>query len=174
MLDAVAANSFYKESDVDKEWQRRSVATPINGKKVVAFLQNPWFPEETNPRTIELYKRHMAFRRSVLSLTRTGKWLLRTMTPEIYWAVWWDNANPQHGKTYDHEETGSPEHMESVIKLVDPDIIILFGRQARDTYSQITCHHKSFVMWAPHPMARGNTIPALTAMATSLKESLGC
>ncbi len=164
-------------SDLDEIWIAKSVPDEINGKRVLGFLQNPWFPVGTSERTIKLYREAMAYRRAVLSMSRTGKWLTRTLGPDIYWKVWWDNANPSHGHTYDHEEVGDPGHMATVVHVVQPHVVMLFGRQARTGWLNVKagwpgCDMLPTVIYAPHPMARGNQIPALEALSERLREEL--
>lgn len=153
---------------------------PINGKTVLAFLQNPYHSPGILQRYVDMYREDMFFRRKCLARTKTGQWLTRTIGPDLYWKIWWDNASPKHGFVHTHEERYDADHMLKVLQLVKPNIIIAFGRQARNGVNRIDFTHEPYglvkpvVMHAPHPMARGNQIPALEELARRLREELGC
>lgn len=134
--------------------------------RVVAFLQNCWFPPDTPAAITSRYVSDEKYRRIVLARSMTGKRLLRAFGPK-YNEIWWDNASPQIGQSPGARFEANHEHMAEVIVNARPVAIICFGAVALDglTYinntllgeevygyndRRVVPHHA-----APHPNARG-------------------
>jgi len=146
--------------------------------KIVAFLQNPWFRPGTDQRLIDLYRTNQEFHRRVLRLSATGKALYNAFGPKLYSEIHWDNANPRSGSTRDTKYPPDMVHMENVIVAQNPDVLLLFGRQAQDGIDRIL--HESFLKYtfgyvvfrAPHPMARGSAVRHLEQIVRDLRSFL--
>lgn len=143
----------------------------INGKRVVAFLQNPWFKPGTSFHTIDLYRTSLEYRRRVLAMSKTGKWLIKAFGQKVYDNIHWDNASPVHGQTYSHESPADTDHMRTVINMIKPHIIICFGRQAMTGMKLIDTGGVA-VLYAHHPMARGNKIENTKLTARLLQDCI--
>lgn len=131
-------------------------------KKVVAFLQNPWFKPDTPNHVIRLYREDADYRRRVLALSMSGRRLESAFGP-FFSDIHWDNANPLHGNTPGHVSPPDLLHIERVLRELQPGAVLLFGGNAsrgyefvlakcQDLYDLKTPYH-----CFPHPNARGLT-----------------
>lgn len=131
--------------------------------EIVAFLQNPWFPEGTAQRHIDHYISDVDFRRRVLSMSMTGK-RLNIAFGAWFDRVWWDNANPFPTPVANGVQFPNIDHILGVINTQKPKLILSFGAQARSGLKTIefrpivhlVCHH---------PNARGKTQEDLNIFA---------
>lgn len=140
-------------------------------RTTVIFLQNPWFPPETDPQILQSYENDVQFRRELLATTMTGRRLLNLFGPMFY-DIWWDNAHPTP-LLGDHRVAGEPdhEHMFRVILEQRPRTIGLLGRRAAEGMRRLSEEMPLFfrgdrllgarIVEARHPNAMGCTTEEL-------------
>jgi len=140
-------------------------------RSAVIFLQNPWFPPDTDPEIVESYMRDIHFRRKTLAETMTGRRLSGLFGP-TYHDIWWDNAHPRP-VLGDHRGSREPdpEHMLRVILERRPTAIGLMGQNAAigleklaDSVPLFFQHNRVFgarIYKARHPNAMGCTTEEL-------------
>ena len=151
----------------------------------VIFLQNPWFPPETDPETLRSYQHDVQFRRELLATTMTGRRLLGLFGP-MYHDIWWDNAHPRP-LLGDHRVAGDPdhEHMLRVILEQRPKTIGLLGRRAAAGMDRLRREMPLFfqndqflgarIVEARHPNAMGCTTEELERFSNIIiNRSIGC
>ncbi len=97
--------------------------------RVLAFLQNMWFPRDTPQATIDMYLTDQKFRRCILAKSMSGKRLVKAFGPH-YRDIWWENASPQRGEHPGAVFPADTDHMWKVIYDVKPDAILGFGSVA--------------------------------------------
>lgn len=148
-------------------------------KKILAFLQNPWFKPGTSPRHIEMYRENQEFHRRVLSMSATGRALERALGGELYRRIHWDNACPAHGETRDAVFPPDVNHMAWLVAMHKPDVVLLFGRQAQTGWDKMWIAigagtfnppYAPSVYRSAHPMARGSAIRHLENIAREVKK----
>lgn len=129
----------------------------------------------TQERHVRMYRECQEFHRRVLAMSATGRALRRALGEELFARIHWDNANPLHGDTRDARLPPDIAHMMNTIRAQDPDVVLLFGRQAQDGF-EMMLHHPTMkyfigftVLRAPHPMARGSAIEHLRDIARDLR-----
>ncbi len=137
---------------------------------VVAFLQNPWFRPNEHPRTVLLYRESATYRRMVLGLSATGRALERSLGSELFASVWWDNANPLHGETRRAQFPPDVAHMQTVLDLIRPRVVLLLGRQAQDGFARVK--YRCAAVCGKHPMAMGSSRAHLAHVADNLRTLL--
>lgn len=138
--------------------------------KIVAFLQNPWFPAGTKPDHISLYRTDQEFHQKLLRQTMTGNRLVMSFGDELFKRIWWDNAAPS---AVDHPRKRSPInmiHVESVINTQSPDLIIAFGELAKEAIDLSVEAMRKKVMYCHHPNARFKTQSDLDAFAQEVMD----
>lgn len=140
-------------------------------RATVIFLQNPWFPLETDPETLHSYENDVQFRRELLATTMTGRRLLNLFGP-MFHDIWWDNAHPRP-LLGDHRVSGEPdhEHMLRVILEQRPRTIGLLGKKASEGMRRLIEEMPLFfrngqflgarIVEARHPNAMGCTTEEL-------------
>jgi len=113
--------------------------------KTVAFLQNAWSPMyagETWPRRSWL---------AALHACRSGQRLKKLTDKMINIDIWYDNTTPIVGANPSSVVKPDKQHIEKIILEQKPELIILFGRQAKEAV---------LYMWSgptlilPHPACR--------------------
>lgn len=132
-------------------------------KKILAFLQNPGFPEDTHPETIRQYNLDDDFRRKILKQYMTGQRLLKAFGEEVFDQIVWDNVILQNG-TIKKKVPPDMDHIRAVIAEVKPDIIITFGAVAYRAIKDLE-EWKGPHFMSPHPNARGITSDELALFA---------
>jgi hypothetical protein len=151
----------------------------------VIFLQNPWFPPETDPAILQSYMHDVQFRRELLATTMTGRRLLSLFGP-MYHDIWWDNAHPRP-VLGDHRGVGDPdhEHMLHVILERRPKTIGLLGRRAAAGMNRLSREVPLFfqgdrmlgarIVTARHPNAMGCTTEELERFSNIvINRAIGC
>lgn len=137
----------------------------MNPKKIVAFLQNPWFLPGTNPMTILRYTESAEFRRRVLINSMTGRRLSQAFM-DAYEEIHWDNANPLPVYHSSGAHLPDLEHMMRVIRSQHPEIILTFGRVAQGGIMSLSGQvNLSRCFHCHHPNARFKTQEQLNAFA---------
>lgn len=126
----------------------------MNECKIVAFLQNPWFPDGTAPEVIDRYRSEQQFHQRLLARTMSGNRLMVAFGEFWFKRIWWDNANPEHSRRPGITTEYDIRHIERVIKEQEPHLILTFGTQARDGVSKSVASITTKVMSCHHPNAR--------------------
>lgn len=139
-------------------------------KKIVAYLQNPWFKPGVHQRHVALYRNDQKFHRLVLLHSATGRALERAFGSELYNHIHWDNANPLHGTERDAVFPPDAEYMAHVLLAQRPDIVLLFGKQAQGGWDKMARpSNDHIVLRSVHPMARGSAARHLEKIVRDLK-----
>lgn len=126
--------------------------------RVVAFLQNCWFPPGTPAIITNRYLNDPKYRRVVLSRTMSGRRLVRAFG--IYYnEIWWDNASQAIGEFPQSRHPADIRHMSRVIEENAPLTVLAFGRVAADGIMELQHGRGVSLEWhfSPHPNARGIT-----------------
>ncbi len=151
--------------------QPEAVTQPPNYVvRIVAFLQNPWFPEGTNQRHIDKYTTDQDFHRRVLAMSMTGK-KLQNAFGGMYRRIWWDNASPIPCAESSGCQNPDFEHIRHVIREQRPELILTFGRVAQDAILHIKSVDQ-MVLNCWHPNARGKTQQELSDFAESVRKTV--
>jgi len=140
--------------------------------KIVAFLQNCWFPPGTSLYHIRRYLINDDFRRKVLKKGWSGKRLMNAFGEELFDKIIWDNASLEVGATPGHRADADRNHIANVIYNHSPDLILTFGTVARDAVRIVnrTCGDGACVLSTKHPNARGFTNEELSHFVKQVKE----
>lgn len=143
---------------------------------ILAFLQNPWFKKGTQQRHIDMYRDDPDFHRKVLSMSATGRALEKAFGEELYDHIIWDNASPKHGDVRTAAFPPDSVYMAFRIAQHNPQIILLFGRQAIAGWDFIqSCKDleglriQRTVLMSAHPMAHGSSIELLRKISQDVK-----
>lgn len=133
--------------------------------KVLAFLQNQWFPAgqvEGVKRVFAAYpgRRNELIARFLFFRCRTGQVLRQVFSDGWCDRIIWENASPQiadrpsgcFGYDVDHIRSAIDKHM--------PDIVLAFGRVASNGVLQVEAmgYNRLKVINGPHPAVRGRAI----------------
>lgn len=121
--------------------------------KIVAFLQNAWFPPGTDKDLIYAYKTKQEVHRKLLKETMTGYRLYQAFG-SLYDEIHWDNVAPE---AVDHPKKVSPvdmKHVEGIISVIRPDLILTFGEVAKEAIADSIAAIKTKTMACHHPNAR--------------------
>lgn len=118
---------------------------------IVAFLQNPWFPEGTAERHIIAYRDDQKFHQRLLEGTMSGGRLVKAFG-ELFERIHWDNTNWRPAWKANGREDPDYNHMKDVILRKQPQIVLCFGNQARDSV-QVIRHLIPVGLWPKHVMA---------------------
>ena len=132
-------------------------------KKILAFLQNPGFPEGTCPETIRQYNLDDDYRRKILSQYMTGQRLLKAFGEVAFNHIILDNVLLESG-TIKKKVLPDMHHVRAIIEEVKPLIIVTFGAMAYRAIKDMeewTGPHFSY----SHPNARGVTSDELRIFA---------
>lgn len=132
----------------------------------VAFLQNPYFPEGTPQETIDAYRYDQEAHRVALLKSMSGKRLKKAFG-DYFDQIHWDNANPAHGEKPSDRLPPDLNHMEAVIRLHSPAIVLCFSRTAEAGMNELVMTMRTDCAFAycPHPNARGITNKELSDFA---------
>lgn len=141
--------------------------------KIVAFMQNPWFPIGTSPRHIKMYNESQHFHRRVLALSMSGRRLLSAFGEHLYNQIWWDNASPIAATIATGKFEADMEHMMRATILQMPRLLLGFGTSANDAITTLLTEnpfpYQIRFMACHHPNARGRTQQDLNDFAQVVK-----
>lgn len=141
--------------------------------KILAFLQNPWFRKGTSQHHIEMYRDNQDFHHRVLSLSMTGKRLVRAFG-ELYPLIHWDNTNWRPSSQASGREESDYTHMMTVLARILPDIVLAFGNQAIEACHYIKSHDMMpehiIILNCHHPNARHRTQEHLNQFAELVRK----
>lgn len=143
---------------------------PIQPNEVVLFLQNPWFPANTDASLIERYTNDVTFRRQYLLTTMTGRRVHQMFGDYWYNGMWIDNANVTPSLHHRGVFPPNIEHMAKVITTQMPQLVVTMGIIARQGFKMLCSNHKSRRYFSalghlhcPHPNTMGITNQELEA-----------
>jgi hypothetical protein len=137
--------------------------------KIVAFLQNPWFPPGTKKEHVDKYTTDQRFHRRLLANTMSGRRLLEAFGEDTFKEIWWDNVSPDPAWTSAGVTSTVMAHVERVLREQDPDLILVFGLQAKQAVSRSVGSIKRKVMACHHPNARFKTQEDLNKFALDVR-----
>lgn len=136
---------------------------------ILAFMQNAYFPEGTDPRHIKRYIDDQDFHKRVLKESMSGGRLYQAFA-ELYEQIWWDNVSTHVA----HYAGGKGEidwaHTEGLIKRLKPDLILAIGNLAYDAVHDSIQRGETPYMRCHHPNARHKTLADLCDFAQSVRE----
>jgi len=132
--------------------------------KIVAFMQNPWFPPGTQKRHVELYNTDQDFHRTLLANTMSGK-RLKQAFKSMFDQIYWDNVAPAAAEEACGKTDVDIEWVEKVIAQQRPDLILTFGTLAKDALAEAIVPTACRVMSCHHPNARFRTQADLDTFA---------
>lgn len=141
--------------------------------KTLGIMQNQWFKDpEWAKSLMQKYAergkpRHIFIRDMLFFSCFTGKKLLKTFGEDLCDYIIWEEVSP---KISSHSSSSFPpdiEHLKSILKEHNPDVVITFGKIAKNGLSNVS--FTGTVINCPHPAARGSGIDnMLIEAATSL------
>lgn len=133
--------------------------------KIVAFMQNPWFPAGTAQRHVERYNTDQEFHRYLLEGTMSGR-RLKQAFKTLFHQIYWDNVAPTAADVPAGITEASPEWVDKVIREQQPDIILTFGTLAKEVLTtQALVPTRAKMFHCHHPNARHKTQADLDAFA---------
>lgn len=139
--------------------------------QIVAFMQNAWFPESSNPRHFEEYHTNQAFHQRLLAGTMSGRRLFEAFGDPLFRQIWWDNATDEIAiGDASIRHPYKVDYIEGVIKKQSPHLILAFGNEASTGVAATTLSLPIKVMECHHPNARHKTQEDLNAFAKSVRE----
>lgn len=141
---------------------------------ILAFLQNQWFRDPEAAR--DVFARHLDRRNDLIRLylfmgCLTGR-RLRTAFGDLCEDIVWEECSPEIGGKSSAAFPADLEHMRAAIMKHCPIYILAFGKTAIEATRQVapSC---AKVLCAPHPAARGASVPwELRMVAEQLKKEL--
>jgi len=118
-----------------------------NRAKIIILLQNAWSPlyyGDQWPRELWL---------KALEKSRSGKRLriIRDLVEAAGIDIWFDNTTPVVGDTPSSVVPPDFEHMESMIRLIQPSIVVACGVLALNAIKQV---YEGPILAVPHPACR--------------------
>ena len=136
--------------------------------KILAFLQNCWFPKDTKADYINRYLTDDVFRRRVLSRGWSGRRLINSFGENFFSKVIWENASIEVGSHSSY--CGSPDlhHVQCMIDKHNPDLILTFGVVAKSSVELLNTGIP--IMSTKHPNARGFKKNMLDHFARNVKQ----
>lgn len=127
--------------------------------KVLAVLQNQWFPPAEAVRVREMMARSSSTQRRRLTAAflfrscHSGK-VLRSFFPTCREWVW-ENASPKIGDRPGAVFPADYEHLRAALFEEQPKVILAFGRIASDALGGLARDFDLPLFCGPHPASRG-------------------
>lgn len=140
--------------------------------KIVAFMQNPWFPPGTQRAHVDRYRTDQEFHQRLLSRTMSGGRLLQAFGPDTFSKIWWDNVAPEAAEEAAGQTEIDYDHVERVIHTQKPDLIISFGALAERALDNSIGAIEIPYMCCHHPNARGKTVSDLAQFAIDVQQKI--
>ncbi|UOF78078.1 protein (G:T/u specific DNA glycosylasE)-glycosylasE [Caudoviricetes sp.] len=125
--------------------------------RIVAFMQNPWFPAGTSREKIHAYKTVQRYHQDVLKETMSGYRLIQAFGEEMFRRIYWDNVAPEPADNARGVTPVDMKHVEAIIAVNDPHLILTFGKVAEDTLKKSVASINRHMMHCHHPNARSMT-----------------
>jgi hypothetical protein len=132
---------------------------------IMAFMQNPWFPYGTEKGIIDRYRTNQEFHRRLLSESMSGQRLLMAFGREWFERIWWDNVAPEAADEPRKKTPVDMKHVEAMIQIVKPDLILTFGKMAQEALDTSAGAISKKLMYCHHPNARFRTQSELDQFA---------
>lgn len=133
--------------------------------KILAFLQNPWFPPGTKKEHIDRYTTDQEFHQRLLSRTMSGQRLLNAFGAGMFARIWWDNVSPEAAEEASGKTEIDMRHVEKVIDEQSPDLILCFGKPAQEAVDKAAGAITRKILYCHHPNARYKTQDDLNKFA---------
>lgn len=140
--------------------------------KILALMQNPWFPPGTNKEHIDRYRTDQEFHRWLLARTMSGARLLQAFGPAMFAQIHWDNVAPEAAVEAAGVTDKDPDYVERLIHELRPDLIISFGRLAEEVLDGSILAVNIPYMCCHHPNARGQTQQDLADFAVEVQQKI--
>jgi hypothetical protein len=133
--------------------------------KIIAFLQNAWFPEKSLPAVRAAYLRRSHTSESRARLTArylfyrcpTGK-RLKAAFGDLCGRIIWEEASPEVAGESSGVFPPDPEHIGGVLNHFKPDVVLVFGKVAEAgiaAAAELTGNRAApVILVGPHPVAR--------------------
>lgn len=137
---------------------------------IVGFMQNPWFPDGTPQEHIRMYRYNQEFHKKILVNSMSGQRLKQAFGDEMFERIWWDNVAPEAATEAKGKTDVDMQHVEAIIKIRDPQLILTFGKMATDAIKQSIGAIRRKVMECHHPNARYKTQSELDAFAVQVHQ----
>jgi len=142
--------------------------------KILAFMQNAWFPPGTPQRIIDRYHDDSEFHIKVLSKTMSGRRLMKALGDELYKKIIWDNTTREVASQPSGNPGADLMYMRQRILAHKPDAIIAVGQVAYDAMIKMRkedpVKHNFARILMPHPNKRGITSDELKEEARKVQE----
>lgn len=131
--------------------------------KVLCILQNQWVKDPERVRKM-LANRDESFRRSFIKHAlfagcRTGKMLMEIFGPKWIPEMVFEEASRDIGAHSASKFKHDPGHILKVVREVEPDVILAFGKVAEDAVASVMWGRQGngspTRIYGPHPTARG-------------------
>lgn len=136
--------------------------------RILAFMQNPWFPPGTDPRHVKMYRDEQEFHRAVLGRSMSGRRLMEAFG-YLYQEIHWDNVAPEAATESPGRTEIDHDHVKQVIDKIRPELILTFGTIAADAVSDCSNAASVKVMECHHPNARHRTQNDLNQFAQDVR-----
>lgn len=139
--------------------------------KVLAFLQNAWFPKDTRLDYITKYLNDDVFRRRVLARSWSGRRLIYAFGEEMFSKIIWDNVSIEVGPYARYKGKPTLEYVKHVLKRHNPDLILTFSGMAEGTIQLFIDQGlvKCPVMTGTHPNTMGMTNETFHGIVNRMK-----
>lgn len=135
--------------------------------KVLAFLQNQWFPERQVDNVRRMFaaypeRRNDLIARFLFFRCLTGKRLRKAFGEEWCDRIIWENASPEIGSESSSVFKADQQHILASLTQHKPDVVLAFGKQASNgllsALRLIEGPSRFKVICGPHPAARHATV----------------
>lgn len=121
---------------------------------ILAFLQNPWFPEGTPRNIVTQYQTDQEFHQDILKATMAGQKLHMAFGNDMFRRIWWDNVTPVVTDHPRKKAAKNQEHVDAVISKIKPQLILTFGDEAKEAVTDSVVAIRTKVMHCHHPASR--------------------
>jgi hypothetical protein len=121
---------------------------------ILAFLQNPWFPNGTAKTLVSQHRTDQEFRQDLLKVTGTGWRLQSSFGEDMFRRIWWDYASPHETDHPKKRSVKNQDYVDKVIAERRPDLILTFGEEAERAVRDSVVAIKKKIMCCHHPNAR--------------------
>lgn len=126
---------------------------------ILAFLQNMWVRDPERVKALvakkgEGYRRRF-IRYALFAGSLTGRRLLKAFGEDLCERIIWEECSREIGSYASAAFDADLEHMRAAIAENEPEVILAFGRTAREALAKIKAAAYAPVIYGPHPAARG-------------------
>lgn len=142
--------------------------------KIVAFMQNPWFPPDTRKELIDKYLTDQDFHRRLLGQTMSGHRLKVAFGDEWFARIFWDNVAPLASPHASGITKPDMAHVDKIITEQKPGLILTFGTLAKETLLKCSGAVRTKLLHCHHPNARHHTQAELDQFAQEVRDWVMC